>query len=95
MKTLLIIVILVIAGCSPIRNSSHYVTQSVETALRQDPGWNVSGYVIKDDQKEIKIGAVSSEMLYDLSENDPRDVRSEESLKEEGFILGIHFRKNF
>lgn len=84
-------VLIVLSGCSPTK----HISQTIDAALREDPGWNMSGHVIKNNQKEIKIGIISSEMLYDTSRNQPREIKIEEDLKEEGFILGIHLKKNF
>lgn len=90
-KLIFATILMALSGCSPTK----HISQTIDAALREDPGWNMSGYIIKNGQKEIKIGIISSEMLYDLSQNKPREIKTEEDLKEKGFILGIHFKKNF
>ncbi|MBD3406161.1 MAG: hypothetical protein GF411_08560 [Candidatus Lokiarchaeota archaeon] len=58
--------------------------------LREDPGWNMSGYVIKDKTSKIKIGSISDEIIYT-----EEDKEKEEFTKQEGMIIGTFFKKTF
>jgi len=59
------------------------------------PGWGTSGYSILCKSKEIKFGSISKDIIYDISLKDPKDRRLEEDIKDEGFILGMFFKKSF
>jgi len=90
-KLLILLPLLLLTGCLPLHNA-------VDTALKQDEGWNLSGYIIKRKNLEIKIGSISTELLYDAanSEIEKEDrIRAEEAIKDEGFILGIRLIKTF
>lgn len=93
-KLLVLLLVPLLSGCSFLENSSVKFSNTVDTVLRQDPGWNASGYIIRDDSREIKIGIISSEILYGVSA-EPKDFDLEESVKDEGFIIGIFLKKTF
>ena len=92
MKKLAILLLLMFSsGCS-LSSKFHNM---VNAATKQEPGWNLSGYVVKNDSKEIKMGSVSGEILYDLAEDSPRDRNLEKDIKSEGFIFGFFLKKSF
>ena len=94
-KLLVLLFIPLLSGCALLQDNSERLSHLVDTALRQDPGWNMSGYVIMDNSREIKIGSISSEILYEMAHKEPRGWKLEEDVKDEGFIFGISFRKTF
>jgi len=90
-KLLILLPLLLLTGCLPLHNA-------VDAALKQDEGWNLSGYVIRRNNTEVKIGSISSELLYDVADSEMKKEdkrRAEEAIKDEGFILGIRLIKIF
>lgn len=92
MKKLLILLLFpLLTGCLPLHNA-------VDTALKQEEGWNLSGYVIKRNNLEIKIGSISTELLYDVADSDmDKDDkrRAEKDIQDAGFVVGFRLIKTF
>jgi len=57
-------------------------------------GWGISGYTYNRNHMYLKIGEISSPMIYELSDHYPfeQDKATIESTKDSNHILGIFFK---
>lgn len=92
MKHIIIIILLILcSGCS------EKTKNTINQMLTEENGWGISGYTKKDDNIKLKIGDISSDIIYENSKPDIpySDQNEEELIKQEGFILGVFFKKRF
>lgn len=73
---ILVLPILAITSCSPLSNNE---------------GWNPSGYVIRHQDTEIKIGFIGTDLIYYNAQSTSGEdkIRIEEDLKDQGIIIGF------
>jgi len=95
MRILLIIILLTLPGCTILEGNSARLSNTIDTILKQEPGWNMSGYIVKNTTSETKFGLIDSEILYNMVKNCPKEPKLEEDIKDEGFLFGIFFKKTF
>lgn len=95
MKKLLILLIIIITpGCSLLEDNSAKFSNTVDMLLRQEPGWNASGYIIENKNHETKLGLIEDEILYNMSLGS-KDWKKEEDVKNKGLIFGFFLNKDF
>ena len=106
-KIIIVMSLLLISGC--VGQTTSKITQTkpiVQTFgcvdmfaqnYYNNNGWGISGYTHNKNNKFIKIGEISSFILYDISNHPlkPIDRVVTEPIKEEGHILGAFLKINF
>ena len=91
MRFFLCLCIVALGGCSiQWRRSIDKIAYSYE---KQEPGLALSGYHWKRNNYHLKVGEVSSEMLYDAIV--AHDRWTTEDIRDSGFIFGAHLTWQF
>jgi hypothetical protein len=90
---LILLIGLTLTGCIGPTEKTVNVPKFADAFIKNyyKEGWGVSGYTRNNNHTYIKIGEISSPMIYEISDCYPleQDKISIESMKNSGYIFGI------